>query len=124
MTGLVVEQVHWTGSVSKKLSRAAGEDLHAIRKEVDGGISRLWWCHSKTTRGYIVTRLEKVHDKDVLVLVLGEGRGFGEVVEYLLSTVKKRKLSFRVHVRNKALVKMFEKHGLSVNEYVLVNHGW
>lgn len=123
MSGLVVERVTWSAAASKMLKRAAGEDLEGIAEEVRQGISRLWWCKSPTSMGYIVTRLEKNHGRDELVLVLGEGRGFNEVVEYLLKIVEERGLSFRVHVKRRALVKMFEKYNVNIGEYVLVKHG-
>ena len=114
-----VKRIDWSDDVAKHLSTSAGQDLLYIAAEVEAGISKLWECQTTNGFGYVVTRIEESATGYELVLVLGEGKGFDEFIPYIINFCKDRGLGFRTHVKRKGLIKMYQRHGVGLQEYVL-----
>lgn len=119
MPVLIVKPAPWSVDAEKGLSVSLGDDLPIIARQVINGEASLWDCKTDNGGGFVVTRIEETGVGLELVLVAGEGRGFDEFFPYLMNYCKENGLSFRTHVRRKGLLRMYQKHGVGVREFVL-----
>lgn len=111
-----VLNVPWADNVDDCLRVAARGDLDIIRHQVESGIAQLWECTSDEHHAYIVTRVEPGPE---IVIVAGEGSGFMEFVPDFIAVAKRSGATIRAHVVRKGMIRLFERVGLSLNEYVL-----
>ena len=116
MNTIQVESIRWNDKAEQGLKISAGNDLDIIKSEVINGHCRLWRCwDTKGHAGYVVTRDEG----DEFCLVLGEGRGFHNFAPHFISYARRNNKVFRTHVKRKGLIKMYAKHGILFDEFVL-----
>lgn len=113
-----VFQVCWTSFHDAALLDAAGSqsDLEIIKSQVLAGEAELWQCESETGGGFVVTRLDP---PDELCVVLGEGKGASDFIPIFIEYAKSRGLTIRTHVKRRGLIKMWARHGVHFDEYVL-----
>lgn len=115
----MIKQIPWCKDAEAGLVISADTDMRIIKNQVLNGIAQLWDINGT---GYLVTRIDSEAIGNVFVFVLGEGRGLNEVIPEFIRSAKKLGVNhFRTHVKRKGLIKMWRKHGLSVDHYVLRN---
>ena len=110
-----VKNVDWSEVAERGLAVSAGNDMAAIRHEVKQGIAVLWRVDGDGVDGYVVTRVEPGE----LVIVCGEGKGFHHIVPFFLTLARRSNLTVRTHIKRRGLLKMWARHGVTLDEYVL-----
>lgn len=111
-----IREIRWCQEAADGLKVAAGTDIRIIRSEVERGIARLWECRSEASHAFIVTRVD---DESEVCIVAGEGSGFGDFIPDFVKWWRSQGYSIRVHVKRRGLMKMFERVGVTFDEYVL-----
>lgn len=113
----MIEQVAWSPYIEDLIKYSAGKDLQIISDQVKSGRAQLWLCSSDKNHGAVVTRM----DENELVMLCGEGSGLIEFGSEFVNSALKQGMTVRTHVRRKGLIKMHQKIGLKVDEYILRN---
>ena len=112
----LIREIRWCKEAEDGLRVAARTDLNIIKSEVENGIARLWQCSSESSEAFIVTRVD---DETEVCIVAGEGSGFAEFIPDFVKWWRSKGYSIRVHVKRPGLMKMFERVGITFDEYVL-----
>lgn len=113
---MIIRRAQWSGEAEAGLQVSAGADMALIRAEVQSGVSKLWRCEGEGA-AWVVTR----HEPEVneLVMVLGEGSGFHEFAPLFVEQARKHGLTVRAHVKRRGMVRMWQRYGVGLDEYVL-----
>jgi len=102
------------------IKSAAGDDLEIIKNEIKSGECVAFSFCGSNYDFKVVLRVEKVADKNELVLVLGAGHGMKYAIKDLLHFAKINKChTIRTHVKSRGLVKIWESLGFEIKETVL-----
>lgn len=111
----------WSDFAQRALARVEGLGIVDIQHEVEQGISQLWHCIDPAdgSGGYVVTRLEQRPSGREWVLVAGVGRGFHKFVQIFIAAAAEAGVSIRAHVHRRGMVRMYDRVGFQVSEYVL-----
>lgn len=109
------EKVPWSAEVEQGIKISAGKDIDDIRSEVIGGLSTVWKVTGEGVAGFVVLRV----DGSELVIVCGEGQGAKFVIPWIMETARQHNLTVRTHVKRRGLVRMWQRYGLCLDEYVL-----
>ena len=115
----LIVNIPWTNDIDENLMVSAGNDLAQIRNQVEQNIAQLWHCSFKQFGGYIVTRIDKTSSGLELCLVLGEGTGFEYFAPEFVNFARRKNIGFRTHIKRKGLIRMWQKLGITVDEYIL-----
>ena len=109
----------WNDFAERAIARIEGACMVDIRREVQIGRSQLWHCSHERKHGYVVTRLEERESGREWVLVAGVGKGFHEFVPFFIAAAAARGLPLRAHVNRCGMVRMYERVGFHISEYVV-----
>ena len=112
---MIIAAVDWADIHNEKLKKSAGDDLAFVRDQVRRGVAVLWRCESDRGGGFAVTRI----DGPELVIVLGEGSAAAVFIPHFIKYAKQKGLGIRTHVKRRGLIRIYERFGLGVSEYVL-----
>ena len=110
-----VNLAEWTIETEQQLQISAGDDLAIIKDDVANQRANLWLCQSDKNRAYVVTRI----DYNELVIVLFEGSGLYEFMPLFIDRATELNLKIRAHIKRKGLIKMGQKLGFEIDEYIL-----
>lgn len=108
--------VAWTDDIDDKIEIACRGDLAIIKRQVINNIAQLWRCKSKKNLCYVVTRIDPGPE---LVIVAGQGSGLVEFAPEFLKVAKRSGARVRTHVQRKGLIRLWNRLGLTVDEYIL-----
>jgi len=111
-----IVSISWNSEMDNVLNVAARGDLEIIRDQVQRGVAMLWKCHSEKSEGYVVTRLDPGPE---FVIVAAAGSGFFEFAPEFLKIARQQGVTVRTHVQRKGLIRMWNRLGLNVDEYIL-----
>lgn len=118
----MIRQIPWSMEAEAGLIISAGTDLEIIKNQVLTNTAQLWEISGDDSNGYIVTRIDVEGIGKVFVIVLGEGKGIDDVIPQFIKGAKDLGIKhFRTHVKRKGLIRMWKKHGLEIDHYVLRN---
>lgn len=110
----------WNDFAERSLARIEGLGVVDIQREVEEGVSQLWHCSDADGgNGYVVTRLEQRDSGREWVFVAGVGRGFYKFVQHFIEAARAAGLPIRAHVNRRGMVRMYDRIGFRVSEYVL-----
>lgn len=110
----------WNDFAERALTRVEGLGVVDVKYEVEHGISQLWHCSdSDGSNGYVVTRVEQRTSGKEWVFVAGVGKGFYKFVQCFIDAAQASGLPIRAHVNRRGMVRMYDKIGFRVSEYVL-----
>jgi hypothetical protein len=110
----------WNDFAERALARVEGLGIVDIQREVEEGISQLWHCTDPDgSGGYVVTRLEQRPSGREWVLVAGVGRGFHKFAPLFVNAAEEAGVQVRAHVHRRGMVRMYDRIGFEVSEYVL-----
>ena len=110
----------WNDFAERALVRVEGLGIVDVKREVEEGISQLWHCtDADGSGGYVVTRMEQRPSGREWVLVAGVGRGFHKFVQIFIHAAQEAGVSIRAHVHRPGMVRMYDRVGFQVSEYVL-----
>lgn len=110
----------WNDFAERALVRVEGLGVLDVKREVEEGISQLWHCtDADGSGGYVVTRLERRPSGLEWVLVAGVGRGFQKFAPLFINAAREKGVPVRAHVNRRGMVRMYDRLGFRVSEYVL-----
>jgi hypothetical protein len=110
----------WNDFAERALVRVEGLGIVDVKREVLEGISQLWHCtDADGSNGYVVTRLERRDSGLEWVFVAGVGKGFYKFVQVFIDAALEAGLPIRAHVNRRGMVRMYDRIGFRVSEYVL-----
>jgi len=111
----------WNDFAERALARVEGLGVLDVQREVEEGISQLWHCTDPAdgSGGYVVTRLERRPSGLEWVLVAGVGRGFLKFAPLFVNAATQAGVPVRAHVHRRGMVRMYDRIGFGVSEYVL-----
>lgn len=118
----MIKQIPWNMDAETGLIKSAESDLDIIKNQVITNTAQLWEINDEHSKGYIVTRIDVEGIGNVFVVVLGEGKGIDKVIPHFIQGAKNLGIEhFRTHVKRKGLIRLWSKHGLEIDHYVLRN---
>jgi hypothetical protein len=110
----------WNDFAQRALERVEGLGVIDVSREVREGVSQLWHCTDPDgSNGYVVTRLEQRPSGIEWVFVAGVGRGFYKFVQVFIDAAAAAGVPIRAHVHRPGMVRMYDRIGFKVSEYVL-----
>ena len=110
----------WNDLAAHQLERIEGLGLIDVQREVEAGVSQLWHCHdAEGNNGYVVTRMERRPSGLEWVFVAGVGRGFYKFIACFIEVAREKGIPIRAHVNRRGMVRMYDRIGFRVSEYVL-----
>lgn len=110
----------WNDFAERALERVEGLGIVDVKREVVEGVSQLWHCtDADGSNGYVVTRLEQRESGREWVWLAGVGRGFYKFVPFFLEAARQAGVPIRAHVNRPGMVRMYDRIGFRVSEYVL-----
>lgn len=110
----------WNDFAERALFRVEGLGVLDVKREVEEGISQLWHCtDADGSGGYVVTRLERRPSGVEWVLLAGVGRGFHKFAPLFVNAAAEAGVQVRAHVSRPGMVRMYDRIGFRVSEYVL-----
>ena len=106
----------WTDEITPLLEIACGDDLPAIKADVDQAKSELWHFPNS---GYVVTRVETDFlGYRWLVLVAGQGKNYLEIVRFWCQFADKNGLRLRAFSARPGVGRWLKSCGFEVVETV------
>ncbi len=110
--------VRWSKTAADVLEPALEGDGEILRSEVMRGVSKL--AHWPETGMYCVIRWERAATGPELVLCAAAGRGLHRCLPDLLAYGRANGMkSWRAHTRHRGIVRMLERHGATVDHFVV-----
>jgi hypothetical protein len=110
----------WNDFAERALVRVEGLGIVDVKREVLEGVSQLWHCtDADGNGGYVVTRLERRPSGLEWVMVAGVGCGFHKFAQVFIDTALQMGVPVRAHVNRPGMVRMYDRIGFRVSEYVL-----
>ena len=110
----------WSDFAERELVRVEGLGVVDVKREVQEGVSQLWHCaDADGSNGYVVTRLEQRPSGVEWVFVAGVGRGFYKFIAVFIKAALEAGVPIRAHVNRRGMVRMYDRIGFRVSEYVL-----
>ena len=115
----------WSDFAEHALERVEGLGVVDVKREVEEGISQLWHCADAADggRGYVVTRLEQRPSGVEWVFVAGVSVGksacFYKFIDVFINAALEAGVPIRAHVNRRGMVRMYDRIGFRVSEYVL-----
>ncbi len=119
-----IVDIDWQESFNELFDIGVLDCVEEIAQEVKTGVSQLWECTSEKYHGYCITRVEKHHFGNELVIVYVQGSGLRYFFQYFLRFAKQHQMVIRCHVETESRKRMYESLGFEFSEYVLrLGHG-
>lgn len=117
----MIRLVPWSETAERMLDCVPGITLAELKKEYDSGAHvQLWEFSDESGRaGYAVTRLERKDCWYEWVWLAGVGRDLKKFVPTFAKVSLDAGIPVRTYVQRRGLVRMYERLGFRVSEYVM-----
>ena len=115
---LSIRDIPWSPAAEKALThQASARCLELLKREVLEGVSQLWECRAGVDVLHVITRLEVTNREWVICLAVGSG--LRHFMPYARQGARSRGLTLRIHTSSRAVVRLLEREGLELQEFVL-----
>jgi hypothetical protein len=113
-----IREVPWTDDTTKLLAHpAARACLSWLEREVRGRVAQLWECRAGGKLAHVVTRLDE--NPREWVICYARGSGLALFMPAFLRVADAKRWPVRIHCESRGMVRMCERYGFAVREFVL-----